>query len=78
MLQAKPSSVGALAQLGSFLFASVWAPHKEVFKGNALLACGKQRVTLQAGNFAALYVANLDRDDFVFRLARWAAEGDRL
>jgi hypothetical protein len=23
-----------------------WSPHKEVFKGNATLACGKQSVTL--------------------------------
>jgi hypothetical protein len=55
--------------------ASAWSPHEEVFKGNASLACGKQSVTLQAANFAVHDVTSFDRDDLIFCLATWAAEG---
>ena len=68
----------AQAQLGSFPFAPAWSPHEEVFKGNVPLACGKQSVTLQAANFALLWVANVNRDDLIFRLTRGTAERDRF
>ena len=48
------------------------------YKGNALLASGKQGVALQAANFALLNVTNVNRDDLIFGLASWAGEGDRF
>jgi hypothetical protein len=64
-----------LAQRSSF---PLWSPDKEILKGNAPLASGELSVTLQAANFALLNVTKLNRDDLIFRLARWAAEGDRF
>ena len=65
-----------LAQRGPFPIASAWSPHKEVFKANVPLACGKREAAPQAGNFAVSHVASIDCDDLIFRLAGWAAEGD--
>jgi hypothetical protein len=67
-----------LAQRGSFPLVPAWSPHKKVLKGNALLPSGKQGITHQATNFALLYVANVNRDDLIFRIARGAAEWDRF
>jgi len=61
-------------KLGSFPLASAWPPHEEVLKGNAPIAGGEQGVAPQAMDFALLYIANVNRDDPVFRLARGAAE----
>ena len=69
-------SIYALAQLGSFPFASAWSLRKEVFKDNFPLASRKREATLQAGDFALRYAVNLERDDLIFRFARWAAERD--
>jgi hypothetical protein len=70
-----PLALNRLAQRGSFPF---WSPYKEVLKGSAFFASGELSVTLQAANFALLNVTKLNRDDLIFRLARWAAEGDRF
>jgi hypothetical protein len=59
-------------------FASAWLLHKEVLKGNVPFARGEQCVAVQARNSALLNVANLDRDDLIFRLAGWAGERDRF